>query len=51
MYDEEHFPNPTVFNPDRFIRDGKLCLDGLPDPREIVFGFGRRYVYTRNFSS
>ncbi|KAF9554410.1 cytochrome P450 [Agrocybe pediades] len=41
MYDETHFPNPSIFNPDRFLRDGKLRHD-LPDPREIMFGFGRR---------
>lgn len=42
MYNEEYYPNPSVFNPDRFMRDGKLSHEGIPDPRTIIFGFGRR---------
>ncbi|KAJ7806150.1 cytochrome P450 [Mycena olivaceomarginata] len=35
-HDENIYHDPDVFNPDRFI-SGQL-----PDPREFVFGFGRR---------
>lgn len=35
------YPDPDTFNPDRFI-----VPEGVPtplDPRQIVFGYGRRY--------
>ncbi|KAJ7507869.1 cytochrome P450 [Mycena galericulata] len=35
-HDENIYKDPDVFNPDRFI-SGEL-----PDPRQFVFGFGRR---------
>lgn len=41
MYDEKAYPNPTIFNPERFLKDGKLDPEVL-DPRIIAFGFGRR---------
>ena len=33
-----HFPNPTQFNPDRFMKDGKF----RPSPYCIPFGYGKR---------
>jgi hypothetical protein len=44
LRDEEVYPNPNIFNPDRFIKDGVLNRE-IRDPRDIVFGFGRRSVY------
>lgn len=44
LHDERHFPEPDVFNPDRFIINGRLEAD-VRDPTQIVFGFGRRYVH------
>ncbi|KAJ7282028.1 cytochrome P450 [Mycena rebaudengoi] len=39
-HDPRVYPNPMVFEPERFIaRDGK---ETEPDPRHIAFGFGRR---------
>ena len=46
-HDETHFPSPNEFNPDRYFRNTtedvreEPTLD-LHDPRNIVFGFGRR---------
>ena len=44
LRDEEVYPDPNTFNPDRFIKDGVLNRE-IRDPRDIVFGFGRRFVY------
>lgn len=43
LYDEEMYPNPTSFNPDRFLKDGKLNPE-VRDPTLMAFGFGRRSV-------
>jgi hypothetical protein len=41
--DEEVYPDAESFKPERFIKDGDLNK-AIRDPRDIVFGFGRRYV-------
>ncbi|KAJ8468878.1 hypothetical protein ONZ51_g9347 [Trametes cubensis] len=43
MHNPQIYPNPEQFNPDRFIRDGKLDTSVL-DPASKIFGFGRRQV-------
>jgi len=45
LHDENVYPDPASFNPDRFMRDGKLNPD-VPDPALMAFGFGRRYAPT-----
>jgi cytochrome P450 len=41
MRDEEMYPDPDSFKPERFINDdGTLNDDSVP----YAFGFGRRYV-------
>lgn len=39
--DEKLYPNPDVFDPSRFLLNGKLNPEVFP-PENIVFGFGRR---------
>ena len=43
LHDESVYPEPDVFNPERFLKDGKLDPDVRP-PEAFAFGFGRRYV-------
>ena len=43
MHDREAFNNPQEFQPERYLKDGKLNPD-VRDPDCAVFGFGRRSV-------
>jgi len=40
LHDETIYPDPMTFNPDRWMKNGKLNPD-IPEP-QCVFGFGRR---------
>jgi cytochrome P450 len=44
---EEIYPDPEIFSPSRFLKNGKLNKD-IRDPLDFVFGFGRRYA-SRHF--
>jgi hypothetical protein len=44
--DEELYPDAGSFKPERFMKDGALNKE-IRDPRNIVFGFGRRRVFFR----
>ena len=41
LHDENVYPNPLSFSPDRFIKNGKINLE-VRDPAVAAFGFGRR---------
>ncbi|KAI0085089.1 cytochrome P450 [Irpex rosettiformis] len=43
LHNPEEYPEPDKFNPDRFIKDGKIN-PAIRDPATIAFGFGRRSV-------
>ncbi|KAJ7146857.1 cytochrome P450 [Mycena epipterygia] len=48
LQDEEMYPDPTAFKPERFLRDGKLNPD-VRDP-QAAFGFGRRICPGRHMA-
>ena len=41
LHNEDDYPDPSVFKPERFIKDGQLDPN-VRDPAMIAFGFGRR---------
>ncbi|KAF8960427.1 cytochrome P450 [Flammula alnicola] len=41
LHDEDDYPEPSSFKPERFLQDGKLD-PSVRDPALIAFGFGRR---------
>ena len=43
MHDPKVFDNPMEFQPERYLKDGKLDPD-VRDPLCVAFGFGRRLV-------
>ncbi|KAJ7021454.1 cytochrome P450 [Mycena alexandri] len=48
MHNEEIYPDPKSFKPERFLLDGKLNSN-MQDP-EVVFGFGRRICPGRHIA-
>ncbi|EMD36556.1 hypothetical protein CERSUDRAFT_115591 [Gelatoporia subvermispora B] len=49
LHDPEDYPEPELFKPERFLKDGKLDPD-VRDPSTIAFGFGRRICPGRHLS-
>ncbi|PPQ79328.1 hypothetical protein CVT25_002558 [Psilocybe cyanescens] len=43
LHNEDVYPDPSSFNPDRFMQDGKLNTS-VRDPGHACWGFGRRYM-------
>jgi len=41
FYDEDVYPDPSAFKPERFMKDGQLD-PAVRDPALMAFGFGRR---------
>jgi len=46
LHNEDVYPDPFRFNPDRFIKDGKINR-AVRDPAHACFGFGRRICPAR----
>ncbi|OBZ67809.1 O-methylsterigmatocystin oxidoreductase [Grifola frondosa] len=47
--DTDVYEEPERFNPDRFIKDGRLDPN-MKDPRNLIFGFGRRICPGRHLA-
>ena len=43
MHDPRSFDNPMEYQPERYLKDGKLNPNVM-DPASVAFGFGRRSV-------
>jgi len=44
MHNEQDYPNPAAFNPDRFLTSDGQVDSSVRDPTSLGFGFGRRLV-------
>ncbi|TCD64488.1 hypothetical protein EIP91_004049 [Steccherinum ochraceum] len=51
LHNPDDFPDPEVFNPDRFIGPDGNINPAVRDPATIIFGFGRRICPGRFFSN
>jgi hypothetical protein len=49
LHDPEVFSDPLTYNPDRYLKDGKINT-AVRDPNVAFFGFGRRICPGRHFS-
>nr|BED43030.1 cytochrome P450 monooxygenase [Trametes versicolor] len=47
--DPRMYPDPERFNPERFLKDGKIN-PAVQDPNTFVFGYGRRICPGRHFA-
>ncbi|KAL4249667.1 cytochrome P450 family protein [Abortiporus biennis] len=50
LHDPKDYPDPEAFDPERFLKDGKLDHT-VRDPNILAFGFGRRICPGRHFSN
>ena len=47
LHDEEVYPDPSSFRPERFLDENGQINRELRHPGEMAFGFGRRYVFIK----
>jgi cytochrome P450 len=49
-YDPSVYPEPHIFNPERFLKDGKLDRS-VRDPEDRIFGSSRRICPGKHFAN
>ena len=49
MHDPDVYEDPEVYNPERFLKNGKLDPT-VRDPWNFVFGYGRRVCPGRHYA-
>ena len=47
LHNEDEYPDPFAFKPERFLKDGKLNPN-IRDPALMAFGFGRRWQHEQS---
>ena len=45
LHDEQVYPDPMMFKPERFLDEAGKINTKVQDPSMAAFGFGRRYTY------
>ncbi len=45
LHDEQHYPDPESFLPERFLDSQGNLNTEIRDPASALFGFGRRCVF------
>jgi cytochrome P450 len=44
LHNEETYPDPFNFVPERYLKNGKIDKS-VKNPMDMAFGFGRRFVH------
>ena len=50
LNNEQDYPEPRKFNPERFLKNGEFD-NSVRNPMDIIFGFGRRWILFIFFTS
>ncbi|KAF7789967.1 hypothetical protein EIP86_000915 [Pleurotus ostreatoroseus] len=50
LHDEDKYPQPERFYPERYLREDGTLNPAAPDPAEAAFGFGRRICPGRHLA-
>ena len=48
LHDENLYPDPDSFKPERYLEKATPEMEKRRNPKNVVFGFGRRQVFLPN---